>query len=81
MKLNSLKYKIIVLFLAICGILQHESASAKETTFRDTLATIAITDIKYLNTDELGFKIRLIKHSDRWLSFVNGTYQIILPSI
>lgn len=76
MKLNSLKYKIIVLFLAICGILQHESASAKETTFRDTLATIAITDIKYLNTDELGFKIRLIKHSERWLSFVNGTYQI-----
>jgi len=71
--------KYILLFVAIYSIslFSNNNAIAKETTDRDTIATIALSDVKLISSTELSFKIRLIRHSDKWFSFANGTYQIV----
>lgn len=43
---------------------------------RDTIASLIIDEIAPLNSYAMNFSIRLLRHSDVWSSYANGTYQI-----
>lgn len=60
------------------------SASAvfakRENVAGDTIASLVIDNIRLTQADEMLFKLRLLRHSDNWSSYANGTYQLVFNS-
>ena len=53
------------------------SAQKKEATERDTTASLIIEGAHLESADELIFRLRLLRHSERWSAYANGTYQLV----
>ncbi len=65
-------YKILIIIVLVFAIPQISLASNN-----DTIASLIIDDVTPLNSSELRFSLRLVRHSEEWTSYANGTYQIV----
>ena len=78
--LNS-KILFYCVFLFVLMLTAANDAFAKrETTAGDTIASLVIDNIRLTQADEMLFKLRLLRHSDNWSSYANGTYQLVFNS-
>ena len=67
-----------ILVLLSISVLSQKAYSQKKLDLndRDTVATLVIDGTELLSGDELTFKLRLLRNSDSWSSYANGTYEI-----
>jgi hypothetical protein len=52
-------------------------AQTPKITTKDTLATLVLDNVVLGASNELSFELRLLRFSDKWINYANGTYQII----
>lgn len=71
-------YGVFLLVLII--VAGNDVFAKKEATTGDTIASLVIDNIQLTQADEMLFKLRLLRHSDNWSSYANGTYQLVFNS-
>lgn len=77
---NSDFLRLVVLASFLFILFVGDAFAKKETGQRDTIATLVIDDTRLISADELVFKLRLLRHSDHWTAYANGTYQIVFDA-